>query len=386
MNKIIPLAFALVLPSIAYTTPLSAAPATTPAPTIDPAAVALLNDSAKAYAELSGLSMNYTSFEQKGQKSSNLKGTISYSGADKANVTIKGDDSMVFNMTDGKKLYTQVDATTVQGTAVNNGVARAMVLARIPTAASVPLPALIGGNSPLSLEFMKWQSAQLLPSNGVKLIAAPGGPALTFDLYFDPSSKLLRRVEFASENEGVKRTNITILSNVEANPAFASDSFTFTAGNGMKEVSELPMFDPRLQVGASPFELMGKDLSGKAHSWKQYAGKVVLLDFWATWCGPCVGELPNVLKNYKTYHPKGMEIIGVSLDNDKKALTDFLKTRDLKYTNLYDGKGWGNVDAKNYGVRGVPFTLLIGKDGKIAAVNPRGEKLEPALIKALGQS
>ncbi|RYG55921.1 redoxin domain-containing protein, partial [bacterium] len=378
---------ALAISPVAYAVP---APTTTSEPaekSIDPAAAALLEESAKAYSVLKGLSMDYTSSEEKGTKTTNLTGTISYSGPTKAKVVIKPptDTESVFTMTNGVKLYVQVDAKTVQGNPIQSAISREVVLSRIPTAASVPLPALIAGKSPLTLDYMKWQSVQPLPDNGVRMVALPGGPALTFDLYFDPTDKLLRRVEFSSNDNGKKRLNVTTLSNVQTNPQFALGTFTFTPGNGMKEVAELPMFDPRLKVGATPFALKSSDLSGKKHSWKQYAGKVVLLDFWATWCGPCVGELPNVLKNYKTYHPKGMEIIGVSLDDNKEALTDFIKSRNLKYANLFDGKGWGNADAKSYGVRAVPFTLLIGKDGKIAAVNPRGDKLQPALIKALAK-
>jgi outer membrane lipoprotein-sorting protein/peroxiredoxin len=378
-----PVALAAQAPAVVEPATAESATVEPAAPSNNPAAVALLEESAKAYAALSGLSMRYAIFDQKGDKNSTLKGVIAFSRPNKALVEIKGEKDSTFNLTDGTKLYTQIDASTVQGVPVDSSTSLQRVLARIPSAASVPLPAFVAGETPLSMSYMKWENIQLLPENGVILTAQPGGPTLTFKLYFDQTDKLLRRVEFSMVNKGQKVLNLTTLSEVKANPEFAADEFSFKAAPGVKEVADLPMYDPKLTVGTAPFALQGKDLSGKAHPWAKYKGKVVLLDFWATWCGPCIGELPNVLTNYKKYKPKGFEIIGVSLDDDKKALTDFVKARKLTYANLYDGKGWKNVDATAYGVRGVPFTLLIGKNGKIAAVNPRGAALEPAIKKAL---
>ncbi|RYG75618.1 redoxin domain-containing protein [bacterium] len=385
MKHTLPLLLALAISPVAYAAQEPEAPVAAPAPSIDPAAAALLSESAKAYEALTGLSMKYAAFDQKGEKTSNLTGVISFSRPNKGQVTIVSGNESTLNLTDGTKFYSQIDAKTVQGTPTDPETSLQRVLARIPSAASVPVPVLIAGQSPLSLDYMKWQSVKLLPDNGVSLVATPGGPTLTFNFYFDPTDKLLRRVEFSMVKDGQKVQNNTTFTEVKANPQFAADEFSFKPGPGVVEVADVPMFDPKLKVGTKPFELKGKDLAGKAHPWKQYAGKVVLLDFWATWCGPCVGELPNVLKAYKTYKPKGFEIVGVSLDSEKKALTDFVKARDLKYPQIYDGKGWKNIDATSYGVRAVPFTLLIGKDGKIAAVNPRGEALEPAIKKALAQ-
>jgi thiol-disulfide isomerase/thioredoxin len=136
-----------------------------------------------------------------------------------------------------------------------------------------------------------------------------------------------------------------------------------------------------------PFpDFQEKDLDGKPLSVASRKGKVVLLDFWATWCGPCRAELPNVITAYKKYHDKGFEIIGVSLDSDRAKLDAFLKKTDgMTWPQYFDGEGWGNKIAVKYGVESIPFTVLIGKDGKIIGKDLRGDDLIAAVAKALGK-
>lgn len=100
--------------------------------------------------------------------------------------------------------------------------------------------------------------------------------------------------------------------------------------------------------------------------------KVVLVDFWATWCGPCVGEIPNVKAVYDKYHGSGFEVIGISLDNDKSALKKFVKKNALPWPQSCSGDGWDDDLAKKYGISSIPAMFLIGKDGKVAEVNLRG--------------
>ena len=129
-----------------------------------------------------------------------------------------------------------------------------------------------------------------------------------------------------------------------------------------------------------------KGLDGKPLSVAGEKGKVVLIDFWATWCGPCRAELPNVIDTYKKYHDKGFDIIGVSLDSDRDKLDDFLKKQDgMSWPQFFDGQGWGNELAKKYGVEAIPFTVLIGPDGKIIGTDLRGEKLGAAVGTALAK-
>ena len=114
--------------------------------------------------------------------------------------------------------------------------------------------------------------------------------------------------------------------------------------------------------------------------------KVVLVDFWATWCGPCVGEMPNLIKAYEEYHDKGFEIIGISLDQDRGALDKFVEDRGLAWPQYFDGKGWQNELAGKFGIRGIPATFLVGRDGKVVATDLRGDALEQALEEHLGGS
>jgi len=141
--------------------------------------------------------------------------------------------------------------------------------------------------------------------------------------------------------------------------------------------------DLKLAVGKVFPDFEENDLADKPLSVGKYKGKVVLVDFWATWCGPCVGELPNVLKTYEKYHPKGFEIVGVSLDSDKTKLTSFMETKKITWQQYFDGKGWGNKLAGKYGVSSIPATFLLDREGKIISKNLRGEALEAEVAKIL---
>lgn len=128
-----------------------------------------------------------------------------------------------------------------------------------------------------------------------------------------------------------------------------------------------------------------KDMAGKPLSAARFKGKVVLVDFWATWCPPCRAELPNVIKTYEKHHSKGFEIIGISLDKDKKTLEGFIKDRDMTWPQYFDGLAWGNKLAGKYAVQSIPMTFLLDREGKIIAKNLRGEDLESAVEKALAK-
>lgn len=136
-----------------------------------------------------------------------------------------------------------------------------------------------------------------------------------------------------------------------------------------------------LVVGAVFPDWQEKDLNGNPLTIAQFKGKVVLLDFWATWCGPCIAELPSVLETYEKYNKQGFEIIGISLDRDEEKLTSFIRERKMTWPQYYDGQGWQNKLAVKYGVQSIPATYLLDGEGKIVAMDLRG----PALGKAVGE-
>lgn len=348
-------------------------------------ASAILDESARAYAALKGLSMHYEAFDDDAGDTSKRTGTIAFSRPGKARVDIKADKAELAVVSDGTKIFSLLQPAEYKVSYPKSADAIPTVLGDIPSAMSMLFPFLAAGNNPLGLEGVKWRGVKTLPDNGVSLSAplVPGAPPAEFRLYFDPTDKLLRRVEAVVVVDGKKSVNLTTLTEVRANPDFAAEAFTFQPPAGAKELAEAPLFNPELHVGNAPIELKGSDLDGKTHSWKEYEGKVVLLHFWMRGSDAVVKELPNVVQNYLNYHEMGLEAIGVALDEDKTAVEKIVKALKMTYPQIFDGKGLKSEDLKNYGLRMMPFSLLIGKDGKIAAVNPRGQQLEPEIVKAL---
>ena len=140
----------------------------------------------------------------------------------------------------------------------------------------------------------------------------------------------------------------------------------------------------RLSLPGNPMEITGTLLNGQPFDQQTLTGKVVLVDFWATWCGPCVAEIPNVLEQYNKYHDRGFEVVGISLDQDRSALEKFVGDRKIPWPILFEpseGTGWQHPLATYYGISGIPTVILIGQDGNVITLNARGERLGEELDK-----
>jgi thiol-disulfide isomerase/thioredoxin len=136
-----------------------------------------------------------------------------------------------------------------------------------------------------------------------------------------------------------------------------------------------------LLVGSKVPDIVMPSPDGKILKLSDLKGKIVLIDFWASWCGPCRRENPNVVRLYDRYKDKGFEIFSVSLDKDKTAWVKAIETDRLKWKNhVSDLKYWSSEAAKLYGVSSIPFTVLIDKDGRVIGKNLRGKELENKLI------
>jgi peroxiredoxin len=155
--------------------------------------------------------------------------------------------------------------------------------------------------------------------------------------------------------------------------------------DSVKQQAAAKKIQSGLAEGAKFPDFSEKDSAGKPLSIANYKGKVVLLDFWATWCGPCVHELPNVIKTYDTHHKQGFEIIGISLDKDQEKLASFTKEKNMTWVQYFDGLVWQNKLAVKYGVNSIPATYLLDGQGTIIGKDLRGEDLENAVTKALAK-
>jgi peroxiredoxin len=128
-------------------------------------------------------------------------------------------------------------------------------------------------------------------------------------------------------------------------------------------------------IGQPAPDFTSADTAGKSISLSSLRGKYVLLDFWASWCGPCRRENPSVVKAFKQFHPKGFDIMGVSLDESKQDWEEAIKKDGLAWSQVSDLKGWKNDVAVQYGIQGIPMNYLLDKNGKIVAKGLRGGDL-----------
>lgn len=146
------------------------------------------------------------------------------------------------------------------------------------------------------------------------------------------------------------------------------------------KLKELVQEQKKTAIGALAPDFTMNDTEGKPVQLSSLKGKIVLVDFWASWCGPCRQENPNVVKLYQQYHGKGFEILGVSLDKTKEDWLKAIKDDNLTWIHVSDLQFWQNAAARLYGVNAIPQSFLLDKDGKIIGKGLRGEQLAKKLM------
>lgn len=163
-------------------------------------------------------------------------------------------------------------------------------------------------------------------------------------------------------------------------------------GEDFKEISDNPKFQRLLSnlkekvgIGKPANDFTVETISGKKFTLSEQKGKVVLVQFWASWCGPCRREIPNVKNCYNEFKDKGFDVIGISLDESKEDMMEYLKNEGVSWNISFSGKVWEDETAKLYGVRAIPSLWLVDRKGNLRHFGLRGDALKKAISELVAE-
>ncbi len=365
------------------------------APDIDPQARALMDQMIAAYKGLKSYSGTAELVSTGVSDAIKQKATIAFQRPNQVDVEVTSAQGTAKLVCDGTTLFVRISEFKTQyikNAAPTSQTAIAGMLQSLG-AAGPGLTPLVAGVDPLppgeklkSLTVGQPETLDGVPVETVIARPEAGLSEVTITLAIGRDDHLLRGLTLTETRNNDTITLAETHTNVKANPALTS--FKFTPPPGAKAVKQFiaaAIFDPRLKVGTKPPPFKINDLAGKPLSLDQYAGKVVLLDFWATWCLPCIVEMSSIVAAYNKYKSQGFDVIGISLDVERGRVDKFIAQFKMPWRQFFDGRQFENQVAKLYGVQSIPFALLIGRDGKIAAVDLKSVDAEAAIKAALAK-
>jgi thiol-disulfide isomerase/thioredoxin len=204
------------------------------------------------------------------------------------------------------------------------------------------------------------------------------------DLYYDEQFAFVK--ENPSSLVSLYLTQEAVGNEMDAakgEPMFVMLSPALQNSEEGKQLKERITIGKKTMVGVKAIDFSQPDMNGKMISLSSFKGKYVLVDFWASWCGPCRAESPNLVKAYSKYKEKNFEIFGVSLDQSKDKWLKAVNDDQYTWTQVSEVKGWETAVAQEYGIEGIPFNILVDPNGYIVARNLRGEALEKKLKEIL---
>ncbi|MBA4019830.1 MAG: hypothetical protein C0483_21910 [Pirellula sp.] len=221
------------------------------------------------------------------------------------------------------------------------------------------------------------------------------GDHASLEKFFDEVREHVKTAKLDGRNLNIAFQTAALLERAgmtkQALEAYVEFAAAFAASDDPAVVENARMLEGAaryLSLPGKPMEVQGKTVDGQEFDLKKLAGKVVLVDFWATWCGPCIAELPTLRDCYTKYHDRGFEVVGISLDDDRSRLTTFLTREELPWTTLFSddekATGWKHPLAARYGVMSIPRGVLIDRKGNVVSLDAHGDALWDLLAKEIG--